>query len=402
MAKEQKENGKGFVMTQESLQEIKDVNDGSALKDENERSGDEDDNEPPHGEGGGEEEEEDDLGRNGRRLDDFRSRLRTYSYSPTTATALGRRTRSSSSRDTKDLPESSQDMSVHSHSLNTQSPSPSTSHPRPLKRRLPTQQTSSASRSQRRSHLRSLDSRNPPNLLTDSLRPNLQLVLIGLNPGLQTAATGHAYAHPSNLFWKLLHSSGLTAYRHPPSDTHALMDLYSIGNTNLCSRPTRDGSSLSKTEMEEGVSILVSKIRHFKPEVVGIVGKGIWDVIERVIRRGGDLDLDFHTNTNNKNTSPPPPPPPLLPPLPSSPSSSSSSSSTKKKPPSRTEFHYGLQNPVYWLGRTTDPNTGEVTYAGARTFVVTTTSGLAAGMKLNEKEAIWKELGDWILEGRRR
>jgi thymine-DNA glycosylase len=38
--------------------------------------------------------------------------------------------------------------------------------------------------------------------LPDVVAPNLLILFVGLNPGLQTARTGHAYAHPSNLFWK--------------------------------------------------------------------------------------------------------------------------------------------------------------------------------------------------------
>ncbi|KAL3958807.1 hypothetical protein ACCO45_006969 [Purpureocillium lilacinum] len=46
--------------------------------------------------------------------------------------------------------------------------------------------------------------------LPDAILPNLIVLFVGLNPGVQTARTGHAYAHPSNLFWKLLFSSGIT------------------------------------------------------------------------------------------------------------------------------------------------------------------------------------------------
>ena len=115
------------------------------------------------------------------------------------------------------------------------------------------------------------DPYHPENHLVDSLRPGLILVMIGLNPGLKTAETGtsaifcltsssqrtgHAYSHHSNRFWPLLHESGITPKRHHPCDTHNLLDLYSIGNTNICARPSRDGSSLSKEELQEGAMIL--------------------------------------------------------------------------------------------------------------------------------------------------
>jgi TDG/mug DNA glycosylase family protein len=183
------------------------------------------------------------------------------------------------------------------------------------------------------------------------------LLMIGLNPGLKTAETGHAYAHPSNHFWKLMHSSGLTDRRCLPSETHDLMDLYSIGNTNLCLRPTRDGAGLAKDEMEAGVLVLEDKVRTYRPDVVCIVGKGIWDTILKVKVKNG----------------------------------------AKKQ--AANGFNYGWQEESLWLGREVDGDR-ELLWAGARTFVATTTSGLAANTSPAEKALIWKELGDWIVARR--
>jgi len=154
-----------------------------------------------------------------------------------------------------------------------------------------------------------------------------------------------------------MHSSGLTDRRHLPSETRDLMDLYSIGNTNLCVRPTRDGAGLSKDELEAGVPVLEEKVRAYRPEVVCIVGKGIWETIVKVKVRNG----------------------------------------VKKQ--AKDVFNYGWQDERLWLGREVDGD-GEVVWGGARTFVATTTSGLAASTKPAEKAAIWKELGDWIVAKR--
>lgn len=45
------------------------------------------------------------------------------------------------------------------------------------------------------------------------------------------------------------------------------------------------------------------------------------------------------------------------------------------------------------MGRTAD-------WPGARVFVATTTSGLAATMSLAEKQAVWNELGRWVVQRR--
>ncbi|MEI6665601.1 MAG: uracil-DNA glycosylase family protein, partial [Chloroflexota bacterium] len=46
--------------------------------------------------------------------------------------------------------------------------------------------------------------------LPDLLRPGLDLVFVGINPGEESARRGHYYAHPGNAFWPALSASGLT------------------------------------------------------------------------------------------------------------------------------------------------------------------------------------------------
>ena len=47
----------------------------------------------------------------------------------------------------------------------------------------------------------------------DHLRPGLKLVIVGINPGLRSGASGHHYAYPGNHFWPLLYESGLIPER---------------------------------------------------------------------------------------------------------------------------------------------------------------------------------------------
>ncbi|KAK7914265.1 DNA glycosylase [Apiospora marii] len=197
--------------------------------------------------------------------------------------------------------------------------------------------------------------------LPDILAPNLLVLFIGLNPGIQTSHTGHAYAHPSNLFWKLLHWSGLTPVRCQPEEDRTLPERFGLGNTNIVSRPSRNGAELSKAEMDDGVAVLEAKIREYRPEVACIVGKGIWESVWRK-RHGRNL-----RKSDN--------------------------------------FAYGWQHESENMGvvKPTISEEGveeEDGFKGARVFVATTTSGLAAGMRPSEKEAIWRELGDWCMARR--
>ncbi|KAK4174767.1 putative G/U mismatch-specific uracil DNA glycosylase [Triangularia setosa] len=194
----------------------------------------------------------------------------------------------------------------------------------------------------------------PLPLLPDAILPNLLLLFVGLNPGLLTSYTGHAYAHPTNLFWRLLHSSGITPRLCLPSEDRLLPALFSLGLTNIVPRPTRNGAELSKKEMDAGVAVLEEKIREFKPEVVCIVGKSIWESVWRV-RHGRGI---------------------------------------KKE-----EFRYGWQERGEDMGKVEDGKEGE--WKGARVFVACSTSGLAATLKPKEKEEIWNELGEWVVKRRK-
>ncbi|KAG5998204.1 hypothetical protein E4U52_001352 [Claviceps spartinae] len=195
-------------------------------------------------------------------------------------------------------------------------------------------------------------------LLPDALAPNLLILFIGLNPGISTALTGHAYAHPTNLFWKLLHTSGITPRRcHAHEDAH-MPALYRLGLTNIVSRPTRNGSELSKAEMDNGVAILEEKAARWRPECVCVVGKSIWESIWRV-RHGKGVR--------------------------------------------RHEFRYGWQDEGENMG-VVEEGQGEgqerEPWGGARVFVAPSTSGLAATLAPKEKERLWGELGSWV-KGRR-
>ncbi|OWY44019.1 polyketide synthase PksE [Alternaria alternata] len=195
--------------------------------------------------------------------------------------------------------------------------------------------------------------------LVDILQPNLICVFVGTNPGVQTATAGHAYAHPSNLFWKLLHCSGLTDRRLKPEEDRSLPDLYCMGNTNIVERPSKDAAELSKEETAAGTANLDAKFLKYKPEAVCIVGKGIWEAIWR---------YRYDKNLGKK------------------------------------DFKYGWQDEEHNMGKSRDDkeerDTNGNVWKGSRVFVTTSTSGLAASLKPAEKEAIWKPFGEWVQKRR--
>lgn len=128
---------------------------------------------------------------------------------------------------------------------------------------------------------------------------------------------------------------------------------YALGHTNIVARPSRNGAELSKAEMDEGVAILEDKCRRWRPEVACITGKSIWESVFRV-RHGRAMK--------------------------------------------KGEFKYGWQEERMGV---IEGHGEEEPWEGTRVFVATSTSGLAATLRPEEKERIWKILGDWCVKRRK-
>ena len=107
-------------------------------------------------------------------------------------------------------------------------------------------------------------------------------LLIGINPGVLSATTGHHFAGPTNRFWRLLYESGVV----PEPVTHVDDDRlpeWGIGMTNLIARPSPGIDVLKPAEYIEGWKILEKKIDRFRPRIVAFVGvtmyRALWKTI---------------------------------------------------------------------------------------------------------------------------
>jgi TDG/mug DNA glycosylase family protein len=115
----------------------------------------------------------------------------------------------------------------------------------------------------------------PP--LTDYLRPNLDLVIVGINPGRRSWAAGHHYAGPGNHFWPLLYESGLVSEPLTYRDEARVFE-WNIGLTNMVARTTPSLSDLSLGELRAGAKSLARKLERYRPRVVAFNGKRIYEV----------------------------------------------------------------------------------------------------------------------------
>ena len=103
--------------------------------------------------------------------------------------------------------------------------------------------------------------------LPDHLAPGLDIVFVGINPGLYSFQVGHYFATPTNRFWPAINRSGLLA--EPLSsgtDYQALR--HGIGFTDVVKRPTNSASKLRAEDFRRWAPALKEKLERFEPMVV--------------------------------------------------------------------------------------------------------------------------------------
>lgn len=115
--------------------------------------------------------------------------------------------------------------------------------------------------------------------VADYVKEDMDILIIGSNPGRMSSRKGQHFSHPSNHFYKALDQSDLTPTRIPPSQDYTLLHqpfpYLSIGLTNLVARPTRMAQDLNKTEEALGSEILINLIRTYRPKLGLMIGIGV-------------------------------------------------------------------------------------------------------------------------------
>ncbi|MGK0714971.1 mismatch-specific DNA-glycosylase [Leucobacter sp. W1153] len=105
----------------------------------------------------------------------------------------------------------------------------------------------------------------------------LRLLIVGINPGLWTAAVNAPFARPGNRFWPALFRAGLTEYpidasRGLSSNDEEHLLSRGIGITNLVGRATARADELDRDELRLAGKQLVRRVGELQPRTVAIAG----------------------------------------------------------------------------------------------------------------------------------
>jgi TDG/mug DNA glycosylase family protein len=107
--------------------------------------------------------------------------------------------------------------------------------------------------------------------IPDVIAPGLDVLFVGINPSLYSAATRCHFGRPGNRFWPALHAGGFTPQLLSPSEQQELLALR-LGITNLVARATARADELADEELVAGAAALAKKVRRHRPRFVAFLG----------------------------------------------------------------------------------------------------------------------------------
>lgn len=114
--------------------------------------------------------------------------------------------------------------------------------------------------------------------LPDLLRPGLDLVFVGINPGERSAQLGHYYGHRGNAFWRALSESSLVAHEVGSHDDRTLLDC-GIGFTDVVKRVQTDSIKVTDTELRTSAPSFRRRIAYASPRAVCFTTTRAFDVL---------------------------------------------------------------------------------------------------------------------------
>ncbi|MEV6711687.1 G/U mismatch-specific DNA glycosylase [Lentzea sp. NPDC051208] len=112
-------------------------------------------------------------------------------------------------------------------------------------------------------------------MIADVIKPGLEVLFCGINPGLVSEATGHHFARPGNRFWPALHLSGFTSSQFAPAEQEKLLEL-GLGITNVVARPSARADELTIDETRQGAIELSEKVERYSPKVLAVLGVTVY------------------------------------------------------------------------------------------------------------------------------
>jgi TDG/mug DNA glycosylase family protein len=113
--------------------------------------------------------------------------------------------------------------------------------------------------------------------LPDTVGPGLQLLFVGINPGLHTVAVQAPFALRGNRFYPALYRAGITdrvidASAGLSDADRAHLIERGVGITSLVAAATRRADELTAEQLRAGAQALEARVAGLRPTVVAMLG----------------------------------------------------------------------------------------------------------------------------------
>lgn len=110
--------------------------------------------------------------------------------------------------------------------------------------------------------------------LPDYLRPGLDLVFVGINPGLYSVQRRHYFARSTNRFWPAFSASKLSEPVRSALGVDTLgaehdteLPAFGIGFTDVVKRPSANAAELKERDFEKWAPRLLGRLQRCRPRV---------------------------------------------------------------------------------------------------------------------------------------
>lgn len=125
--------------------------------------------------------------------------------------------------------------------------------------------------------------------LPDFVRPDLRLLICGLNPSVYSADAGVPFARPGNRFWPAARAAGLVVAERDPLDALGR----GIGMTDLVKRASVGAADLRAVEYVAGLRRVEQVVRRYRPGAICFVGLDGWRAAVDRRAQPGWIDQGF-------------------------------------------------------------------------------------------------------------
>ena len=124
--------------------------------------------------------------------------------------------------------------------------------------------------------------------LSDTVGPDMRVLMVGLNPSPYSADSGIGYGRPGNRFWPAALKAGLVSIDRDPR--HALSH-HGVGMTDLVRRTAARADEVERAEFEAGFERVQRLVTWLRPKVCCFIGLGGWrQVVDRKAVAGWQTD----------------------------------------------------------------------------------------------------------------